>query len=150
LTLTEVAGDRVCLTLTCSAGFYVRALARDLGERLGTGGHLAALRRTAVGALTLNEALPLDAAERDPGAAAGRLVPMSLMLTHLPAMTLDADGVRRAVQGRDVSGFGIRDSGFGGQDSGFVRLLDETGDLVAIAEPSDTSGHALHPSVVLR
>jgi tRNA pseudouridine55 synthase len=150
LTLTEVAGDRVCLTLTCSAGFYVRALARDLGERLGTGGHLAALRRTAVGTLTLDAALPLEAAERDPSAAAARLVPMSLMLTHLPAITLDADAVRLAVQGRDVAGFWIRDSGCEGQDSGYVRLLDETGDLVAIAEPSDTAAQALHPSVVLR
>ncbi len=48
------------VTVTCSAGTYVRAIARDLGRALGTGGHLTALRRTAAGPFTLAEAVPLD------------------------------------------------------------------------------------------
>jgi tRNA pseudouridine55 synthase len=44
----------------CSSGTYIRAIARDLGATLGVGGHLTALRRTAVGAFTLAEAVPLD------------------------------------------------------------------------------------------
>jgi len=44
----------------CSSGTYIRAIARDLGAVLGVGGHLTALRRTAVGAFTLAEAVPLD------------------------------------------------------------------------------------------
>ena len=142
LELTAVDGCHLALTLDCSAGFYVRALARDLGDRLGTGGHLVALRRTRVGTLTLDQATSLADAERDRKATAARLVPMSLMLTDLPAMTLDADAVGRAIHGGDVPGFGNR-------ESGFVRLLDEAGDLVAIAEPS-AAGGVLHPSVVLR
>jgi tRNA pseudouridine55 synthase len=51
----------VDIEMECSAGTYVRALARDLGAALGVGGHLVALRRTAVGAFTLAEAVPLDA-----------------------------------------------------------------------------------------
>jgi len=52
--------------LTCSSGTYVRAIARDLGARLGVGGHLTALRRTAVGSFTLAEASTLDElAERE-------------------------------------------------------------------------------------
>lgn len=47
------------LRLVCSAGTYVRSLAHDLGERLGCGGHLTALRRTAVGAFTVNAAANL-------------------------------------------------------------------------------------------
>ncbi len=150
LELTSVDADRVSLTLDCSAGFYVRALARDLGERLGTGGHLVALRRTRVGTLALTEAIPLAEAERDGAATKSRLVPMSLMLTELPAITLDVDAVRRTMQGRDVAAFGGQDSGVGVRDAGFVRLVDERGDLVAIAEPSDTAAGFLHPSVVLR
>ena len=47
------------IDIECSAGTYVRALARDLGAALGVGGHLVALRRTAVGDFTLSEAVPL-------------------------------------------------------------------------------------------
>lgn len=49
-----------------SKGFYVRSLANDVGEALGVGGHLTALRREAIGPFTVNEALPLTAFERDP------------------------------------------------------------------------------------
>jgi tRNA pseudouridine55 synthase len=144
LTVTAVDTDRVCLTLTCSAGFYVRALAHDLGDRLRTGAHLVALRRTAVGDLTVAHALTLDAVERDPDAVRAHLVPMAHMLAELPAQTLNADAVRRAVQGRDL------ESRIANPAPGHVRLLDETGDLVAIAEPSTTASGFLHPSVVLR
>ena len=49
--------------VTVSAGTYVRALARDVGTKLGLGAHLVALRRESIGALSVNDALPLDAIE---------------------------------------------------------------------------------------
>jgi tRNA pseudouridine55 synthase len=53
------------VTVRCSSGTYIRAIARDLGTALGVGGHLTALRRTAVGPFTLDRAHTLDAlAER--------------------------------------------------------------------------------------
>jgi tRNA pseudouridine55 synthase len=56
----------VDVDVACSSGTYVRALARDAGVALGVGGHLTALRRTAVGQFRLAEAVPLDElAERD-------------------------------------------------------------------------------------
>lgn len=48
------------MTVSCSSGTYIRALARDLGEALGVGGHLRALRRTRVGAFVLDDALSLE------------------------------------------------------------------------------------------
>jgi tRNA pseudouridine55 synthase len=54
----------VDVTVTCSSGTYVRAIARDLGAALGVGGHLTALRRTAVGDLRADETHPLDVLER--------------------------------------------------------------------------------------
>jgi tRNA pseudouridine55 synthase len=60
--------------VVCSSGTYIRALARDLGESLGVGGHLTALRRTRVGPYTLAEALPL--AELAARAEAGEPVPV--------------------------------------------------------------------------
>ncbi|HKS99080.1 MAG TPA: tRNA pseudouridine(55) synthase TruB [Rugosimonospora sp.] len=70
------------VSVECSSGTYVRALARDLGAGLGVGGHLTALRRTAVGGFTLAEAVTLEQLAEDPRArlvslsdAAGRLLP---------------------------------------------------------------------------
>ena len=72
----SIDGSVVALRLICSAGFYVRALAHDLGERLGTGGHLIALRRTASGEFTLLQAVTLDLVERDPRAALASVIPL--------------------------------------------------------------------------
>ncbi len=54
------AADEVDLTVRCSSGTYIRAIARDAGQRLGVGGHLTALRRTAVGPFDLAAARTLD------------------------------------------------------------------------------------------
>jgi len=60
LTVHSVRGDRVDLSVRCSSGTYVRAIARDAGELLGVGGHLTALRRTAVGPFDLARARTLE------------------------------------------------------------------------------------------
>ena len=53
-------GDELDVTVTCTSGTYIRALARDLGAALGVGGHLTALRRTRIGPFTLADAAPLE------------------------------------------------------------------------------------------
>ena len=58
--IVSADGDSVTLRVDCSAGFYVRSLAHDLGQRLGIGGHLAALRRTRSGDFTLEQAISMD------------------------------------------------------------------------------------------
>ena len=65
---TQRDGDYVDLdvSVACSSGTYIRSLARDLGEALGVGGHLTALRRTEVGPFTLDDALPLASLEDSP------------------------------------------------------------------------------------
>ena len=158
LDLIAVADELVTLRIDCSAGFYVRALAHDLGVVLGTGAHLESLRRVRSGDLTLTEALPLDVLERDPGIAASAMVSVSRMLPALVSVQLTDEGVRRAVHGRDL-GPGDFEKGvgslFGGQTSAektpdpfYIRLIDPAGDLVAIATPIGASG-LLHPAVVL-
>jgi len=57
--LDEASGPLAVVAIECGPGFYVRALARDLGAALGTEAHLAWLRRTRVGALSLEDAVPL-------------------------------------------------------------------------------------------
>lgn len=67
------------VTVDCSSGTYIRALARDLGHALGVGGHLTALRRTAVGPWSITDATDIDALSRDrliaPVVAAGAVLP---------------------------------------------------------------------------
>jgi len=157
--IVSVDGDRVTLQLDCSAGFYVRSLAHDLGERLGTGAHLATLRRTRIGDFTIDQALNLERAERDPPCAAAAVVPLAGMLPRLASVTLTPEGVKRAVHGRDIgpgdqlSAVGSRPSTMAPEPSAishqpFVKLLDPRGELVAIARLTGAGG-VLHPSVVL-
>jgi tRNA U55 pseudouridine synthase TruB len=152
LELIALDGDTLTLRVDCSAGFYVRALAHDLGEQLGIGAHLRSLRRTRSGDVTLDHALPLDAIERDPAGAAGAVVPLSRMLPGLSSVTLTSEGVRHAVHGRDLGPAdmetGVRPPVTNGPYPLFVRLIDPAGDLVAIATLGNVSG-LLHPAVVL-
>lgn len=66
LEMTWREGPRLGLRVRCSAGTYVRAIARDLGELLGVGAHLSALHRTAIGDFSIAEAVEVDALERVP------------------------------------------------------------------------------------
>jgi len=154
--LIAVDGDRVTLRVECSAGFYIRALAHDLGERLGTGAHLLSLRRTRSGDVTLDQGLTLDAIERDPACAVRAVIPLSRMLLGLSSVSLTSEGVRHAVHGRDLgpgdTEKGVRPLFAADPEKGsypfFVRLIDPAGDLVAIAAPKGALG-LLHPAVVL-
>jgi tRNA pseudouridine55 synthase len=155
--LLGVDDGLVRLHIHCSAGFYVRSLAHDLGQRLGTGARLVSLRRTRSGHLTLDHTIQLNAIEEPEHgreAAASALVPLARMLPELRRVVLTSAGIRRATTGRDV---GPEDSLTGFDDlaapgapgvSDAVRLLTETGDLIGIAGPSKASGF-LHPVLVL-
>ena len=147
--LLDVQGSRVVVRLHCSAGFYVRSLAHDLGEQLGTGACLAALTRTRSGDALLADAVALATIERDPEAAARALIPLSRMLPALEAVVLTVEGVRRATHGRELGPADVADARRASGAGRFVRLLDAAGDLVGVAEPGSASG-LLHPSVVLR
>jgi tRNA pseudouridine55 synthase len=147
LELLGVKGCDVALRLTCSAGFYVRTLAHDLGRELGTGAHLAALRRTRAGDLRIAAATALETIASDRQAAAAAVVPMGRMLTTLPAAALSDEGVRRARQGRPL-GPGDLCAPMPAGAGGFTRLLDPSGDLVGVAEPDRAPG-LLHPVVIL-
>jgi tRNA pseudouridine55 synthase len=146
VTILEARGSVVRLDITCSAGFYVRSLAHDLGARLGVGAHLAALRRTASGRLTLTDAVALAEIEAGSAAARRAIVPMGEMLPELAATTLTAAGVKRACQGRDLGPADFTEPP--GPARGVWRLLGPHGELVGLAEPSRTPG-LLHPAVVL-
>ncbi len=149
--LVTAYGDGIIdLRLTCSAGFYVRSLAHDLGERLGTGGHLAALRRTRSGSATLLDARPLAELETS-RTAVKRIVPMARMLPHLPSLVLTEAGLRKVGHGQLLGAEDIEASGTGLPAGGVLKLLTPAGALIAVARSTEhESGiRVLHPSVVL-
>ncbi len=110
LACVEWQAERLVLDVTCSKGTYVRTLAEDLGEALGCGAHLSALRRTAVGALQLDDAVSLDQlAALDEPAREALLRPADSLLLNWPAVHLPDDeagrflsGLRRRVQLSDA------------------------------------------------
>ncbi len=139
----------VRVRLRCSAGFYVRSLAQDLGRALGCGACLESLRRTASGSFTLADATDLTVFEADPAIAAARLVPLERLLPDLPALRLDEADARRAAHGNEVTAPGglADDARLAG--AALVRLFGPDGSLLAIARPTERPG-VLHPAVVLK
>ena len=134
--LLEWSAPDVAFRVTASAGTYVRALARDLGEALQVGGHLVELRREAIGRLTVEDAVPLDRLE--PGTPT---VPLRAVLGDLPAVTLD-EVERAAVRhGRAVADRWV--DGRAGEDP--VALLADD-DVVGVAR---REAGRLQPVVVL-
>jgi tRNA pseudouridine55 synthase len=124
------APDRLTFAVTCSRGTYVRVLAQDLGEALGTGAHLATLRRTACGPFDIRNAVRLDALERAVAEQRLPLLAPSAALGALRAVQVDGrtvTSIRRGQQ-RALGALG-RPQGAGE----VVRVASQDGRLVAIA-----------------
>jgi tRNA pseudouridine55 synthase len=104
----------------CSSGTYVRALARDLGTTLGTGGHLTALRRTRVGPFTLEQAQTIDEAERGL-----RIVPLAdVVRSSFATLTVNETQANDIRHGRRLVGVVLPDR--------TTALLEQTGSFLAL------------------
>ncbi|RQR57417.1 tRNA pseudouridine(55) synthase TruB [Burkholderia sp. Bp9126] len=91
----------VTFRVTCSKGTYVRTLAEDIGEALGCGAHLTMLRRTGVGALTLERAVTLGAlSDADAAARDAWLQPVDALLSTFPLVRLDDECAKRFLHGQ--------------------------------------------------
>lgn len=139
--------DRLEVRVTATAGFYVRALARDVGVRLGCGAHLEALRRTQCGHHSLADALPLDRAERLGPEVATHVISPADALSEMPAVELTDSGLKRAAHGNWLGPEHLSTGlPFATAWPHKVRLMAAEGRLVGIAE---SRLGALHPVVVL-
>ena len=104
LELIERTQDLVRVRVRCSKGTYVRQLAADLGAELGTGAHLEALRRTAVGGYRLDQAVTLDDLQAmGEEARRARLLPSDSLLEALPRIDLDEEQTERFLHGQAVA-----------------------------------------------
>lgn len=145
LDLLAMALPDVTFRVTCSKGTYVRTLAEDIGAALGCGAHLVALRRTGVGALTLEHAVTLDALERmDEAARDACLRPVDALLSTFPAVRLGANDARRLLQGQRLRLSELppirADEGARGDVAGDARVRvyrDEDGALLGVARAAD-------------
>jgi tRNA pseudouridine55 synthase len=128
----------VVFRCTVSAGTYVRALARDLGERLGVGAHLTSLRREAIGALRVEQAVPLEAIGPD------AVVPPLAVLGHLPRVEVAEEEARALGFGQTVPWPRPGPPVSPGPEAAVT--VTAGGRLIAIASRQDD---ALRPDVVL-
>ena len=124
------------ITVRCGAGTYIRAIARDVGAALGVGGHLTALRRTAIGEVDESVALSLEQiAELDDPVA----VPLAEAVRRtFPVRTLTADEARELSFGRRIRAMGDPDEVYGaiGADGEAVALIDGTGKARVVFTPA--------------
>ncbi|HQU00619.1 MAG TPA: tRNA pseudouridine(55) synthase TruB, partial [Acidimicrobiales bacterium] len=124
--------------VTCSVGTYVRVLLSDLAERLGTLGHLSALRREASGSHEVRDAWTLEALGVALDEGSSVLRPPVAFVEELPQLRVDAETIARLRQGQrvelDVTG------------GGEVAILNDEGDLVAIVV---ARGALFKPEVVM-
>jgi len=151
--LISVDGDQLELEVRCSPGTYVRALARDLGRKLGVGGHLVGLRRLQSGAFALEHAVGWD----DIGARADAILPLAGLLLEYPSARVGDEGREALRHGRDLTR-ALVVSGFPDEPPPErLRIVDDAGALLALAVPRGFSHIAgelaappvLHPDVVL-
>ncbi len=111
LELTAAEPEFAEFAATVGAGTYIRALARDLAAALGTFGHIAALRRLAVGCFTETQAISLDSVMLlgHSLAASEQLLPIETVLDDIPALALTADETARLRHGQQVTPRDLRE-----------------------------------------
>jgi tRNA pseudouridine55 synthase len=125
--LLDFTPPRARFVVECTKGTYVRSLVRDVGEVLGCGATLTALRRTRAGRFDLSQAIPLG--ELTPAAAAPRIVPVGEAIAHLPAVPLDARTAIAVRHGKPLPA--------PADLSPPVRLVAPDGSLAALAEVAE-------------
>jgi tRNA pseudouridine55 synthase len=129
LELIAFSGDEAIIDVDCSKGTYVRTLAADIGEVLGCGAHLSALRRTRIGDLDVAQAIGLAELEAlPPESRVARLTPVDALLAGVSVAALDAHETERIMHGQ-----GTRWDGVPGQR---YRLYRSDGRFLGLGEQS--------------
>jgi tRNA pseudouridine55 synthase len=133
LDILEWDPPEVVIDAYCSSGTYIRSLANDLGESLGTGAYLIGLRRTKSGRFTLREAVPLRRLKEafQAGDWYRYLIPAADALGDWPMVELDADQVDLVRHGHRIPAEP--------ESEGWSRGISQQGDLVALLEYNEDS-----------
>lgn len=149
--ILSVTSMHVRCRVTCDPGFYMRALAHDLGAALGCGACLDTLRRERNGAFDLAGAVSLDELRSSGPAIGQRLVPMGDLLPEVPRLVLTPHGAKRARHGNQLTAADVtvwdKEEPPAPDDPQIVRLFDAEGVLIAIARVD--ARRLLRPTIVL-
>jgi tRNA pseudouridine55 synthase len=122
---SRIALPEVALRVRCSKGTYIRTLAEDIGEALGCGAHLRALRRTASGPFRVEDAVTLEALDALPAAERrARLLPLGVLVADLPRAALDAGAEARLRRGQALQISGLAE--------GVVAVVRADGALIGL------------------
>jgi tRNA pseudouridine55 synthase len=145
LDLLEFDGDTARVCVRCSGGTYLRSIAHDVGQKLGCGAHLEALRRTGSGEFREDKSRTLDqlAILAEAGTFDQAIIPASELLPQFPNAMVDALTVTQIRQGKDFRLSPFVDRGGAKR----VKAISREGDLVAIGEAR--LPHLYHPILVL-
>jgi tRNA pseudouridine55 synthase len=143
LEIRGLVGGQLEVAVVCSKGTYIRVLAADIGEALGCGAYLTALRRTAVGSFRLAEAARLEDLDAEgPEEARKRLLPVEAMVAALPRLELDSELGQRFRHGQAIAaGIEPREGALAifGDGFGFLGVgafeADRLAPLRLVAEP---------------
>ena len=121
----------ITLDIMCSKGTYIRSLARDLGEVLGCGAHLKALRRIAVGTFLIEDATPLAVLESDPSIIMSIILAPERAVADWPSIELDATEARQIRNGQTIARaeLAAQQARAHGPDGQLLALLIREGDL---------------------
>ena len=125
LEILQCAPPMLELRVRCSKGTYIRALAEDIGAALGTGAHLAALRRTASGRFNVKDAVKLDELRAMPDRRTA-LLPLRVLLEGLPSTELDAAEEARLRNGQPLK--------ISGLEAGLRALYRTDGAVIGLGE----------------
>lgn len=138
--LLYFSADRLCLSIECSAGTYIRSLAHDLGQKLGCGAYLSSLIRVMSGSFHLDDALSLEEIELLlwKNELNRKIVPLSLVLNNLPSLTLPTSCSPYLFQKVKGGGKFLQFPCSSSAKEGYYRILGQQGDLLAIAKSVET------------
>jgi len=129
LRLIGVNNSEVEFELACTAGTYARSLAHDIGKEYGCGAHLLRLRRTRSGEFPIESAVPMAEGDKfyTRDFFVSRVIPMRNLLQEIPAIVISEGDKQKLVHGMDLN---LITADYNSEE---FRLLDESGELVALA-----------------
>jgi tRNA pseudouridine55 synthase len=141
--ILRVDDDRATFRARVGSGTYIRSVAHDMGKKMGCGAHLAALRRTAVGEFTIDDAHTIDELDcfQRKGSAEQLFIHSRKLLPHMPCVTATEENAAMIRSGRSVN---LPEM----SRAPLVKVFCGQTELIAIA--TRIAGTLFHPGIVFR